>query len=71
MTPRISGVGAWIDLGEVAAPNYVGDARIAADALKLGLHLKHDVPGVLPGGAAPGEGAPPGGGGGRGIGWPR
>jgi hypothetical protein len=28
-----------IDLGEVAAPNYVGDARIAADALKLGLHL--------------------------------
>jgi len=56
-----------IDLGEVAAPNYVGDARIAADALKLGLHLKHDVPGVLPGGAAPGEEAPPGGGGGAAL----
>src|SRR6476659_10015871 len=58
-TENLGGVGArlpTLTLAKVAAPNSVGDARIAADALKLGLHLKHDVPGVLPGGAAPGGG---------------
>ena len=57
MTPRISGVGArlpTLTLAKVAAPNSFGDARIAADALSSVLRLKHDVSGVLPGGAAPG-----------------
>jgi hypothetical protein len=45
-TENLGGVGArlpTLTLAKVAAPNSVGDARIAADVLKLGLHLKHDV----------------------------
>jgi hypothetical protein len=62
MTPRISGVGAWLPTLTLAKwPPQTTSATPGSQPTRLSSVC------TLPGGAAPGEGAPPGGGGGAAL----